>query len=64
MRRWGDPGEGGFRYADFGGEVLAESTFEGFTIPTQLHIGWFYGSERFASEGEFFRVTVDRARFR
>lgn len=32
---------------------------EGITIPTQLRVGWFFGSERFETEGEFFRVTVD-----
>jgi hypothetical protein len=38
--------------------------FGGYTIPTRLRVGWYYGSERFESEGEFFRVTVDDAIFR
>ncbi len=32
--------------------------------PTKLRLGWFFGSERFDAEGEFFRVCVDRASFR
>jgi len=42
----------------------AERAFDGYTIPTRLRIGWYFGSERFESEGEFFRVTIDRATYR
>jgi hypothetical protein len=44
--------------------VEASSTFEGYTIPTQIRAGWFFGSDRFASEGEFFRCTIDKAIYR
>ena len=64
LDRWGNPGGGEYRYADFGGFVKNEATFNGFTIPTQLHIGWHIGTERFESEGEFFRVNIDKAEFR
>ncbi len=43
---------------DFGGVVEAEKTFGDYTIPTQLRLGWFFDSERFESEGEFFRCTL------
>lgn len=69
INRWGNPeGQGHthteFRATPFGGIVSAEKTFEGITIPTQLRVGWYFGTERFEAEGEFFRVTVDDAEFR
>jgi hypothetical protein len=64
MERWGDPDEEGYHYDTFG--VIAEAcgTFDGYTIPTQIRAGWFFGTDRFESEGEFFRCTIDRARYR
>ena len=41
-----------------------EKAFDGITIPTTMRVGWYFGSDRFATEGEFFRVTVDHAEFR
>jgi hypothetical protein len=64
MSRWGNPDGSGFRYEDFGAIVEGESTFEGYTIPARLRIGWYIGTERFETEGEFFRVTVTNAVFR
>ena len=64
MRRWGNPGGGGFRYDDFGGTAEEEGTFDGYTIPTRLRIGWYFGTNRFEADGEFFRVTVDDAAYR
>ena len=60
----GNPVGGAFHYADFGGLVEEESTFDGYTIPTRMRIGWYFGTERFEAEGEFFRVTIDDALFR
>jgi len=67
--RWGNPawaGEGleAYREVPFGCSASAETTFDGITIPTTMRVGWYFGSERFESEGEFFRVTVDHAEFR
>jgi hypothetical protein len=62
--RWGNPEGGEHHYVDFGGEVTAEQRFGNYTIPTRLNLGWFFDSERFESEGEFFRCTVDRAIYR
>jgi len=63
LQRWGDTGDGDFREAEFGGMAEAETTFGGYTIPSRLRIGWYFGTSRFESEGEFFRVTVDDAEF-
>ncbi len=64
MPRWGNPEGGEFHYADFGGFVEEEATFDGYTIPTRLRVGWHFGSPPFESEGEFFRVTIEDASFR
>jgi hypothetical protein len=64
LQRWGNPEGAEFHNADFGGIVEQENTFGGYTIPTRLRVGWYYGSERFESEGEFFRVTIDDAIYR
>lgn len=63
-RRWGDPAGQGYGLYDFGAVVEGEETFGGYTIPSRLRAGWFFGTDRFESEGEFFRVTLDDAIFR
>lgn len=63
-KRWGNPEDGAFHYADFGGFVDEERTFSGYTIPTRMRLGWHFGTEKFDSEGEFFRVTLDDALYR
>jgi hypothetical protein len=63
IKRWGNPEDADFHYADFGGFVEGEGTFGSYTIPTRLRIGWHFGGERFESEGEFFRVTIDDAQY-
>lgn len=64
MQRWGDPDDDGYRYTDFGCIAESEGTFNGYTIPTRLRVGWFIGTPRFDTEGEFFRCTIDEANFR
>ncbi|MGH8070218.1 MAG: DUF6544 family protein [Candidatus Entotheonellia bacterium] len=64
LKRWGNHKGGEFHCLDFGGFVEDEGTFGGYTIPTRLRVGWHFGSERLESEGEFFRVTIDDARYR
>lgn len=64
MERWGNPEGGEFHWRSFGAIVEKESTFGGFTIPGKLRIGWYFGTERFETEGEFFRCTIDEAAFR
>jgi hypothetical protein len=62
--RWGNPEGGDYHYGNFGMVAQATGTFEGYTIPTELRAVWFFGSDRFESEGEFFRCTVDQAIYR
>lgn len=62
--RWGNPGGGPFREVPFGGLMEAEGTFQGLTIPTRVRVGWWFGTERFGREGEFFRAEVTGAEFR
>ncbi len=64
MRRWSNPAGGSFGLVDFGGVLEDEATFDGYTIPTRVTAGWYFGSARFNSEGEFFRATVETATFR
>jgi hypothetical protein len=64
LPRWGNPDGSGFRYINFGAIIEQENTFEGYTIPTRLRIGWYVGTDRFELEGEFFRATVTDAVFR
>lgn len=69
IERWGNPEAGTtkrteFHEYPFGALVSEEKTFEGITIPTVMRVGWYFGSDRFDAEGEFFRVTVDQADFR
>jgi hypothetical protein len=64
LLRWGNPGDTEFDYVDFGAIVEEENTFNGYTIPTRLRVGWHFGTDRFESEGEFFRATIDTAEFR
>src|SRR6266542_3530312 len=63
LKRWGNPEGGEFHYADFGGFAERGGKFDGYAIPTELRIRWHFGTERFESEGEFFRGTVDHAEF-
>ncbi len=62
--RWGNPGDSEFRYVDFGALVEGESTFGSYTIPSRLRAGWYFGSDRFESKGEFFRATIDDVVYR
>ncbi len=64
LPRWGNPDGAAFRYTHFGAFVEAEKRFGGYTIPTRMRVGWYFGTERFDSEGEFFRVTIDDAVYR
>jgi hypothetical protein len=64
LQRWGNPDGKKFRYSGFGGVVEREDTFSGYTIPSRLRIGWYFGTDRFEADGEFFRVTIDDATYR
>lgn len=64
LQRWGNPEGGDYHYDTFGVIAEASGTFEGYTIPTRIRAGWFFDTDRFESEGEFFRCTIDRACYR
>src|SRR5262245_4685254 len=64
MRRWSNPEGGSFGLVDFGGVLESEATFGGYMIPSRVRAGWYFGTPRFESEGEFFRATIDDATFR
>lgn len=62
--RWGNPDGGKHRYVDFGVVVDEERAFGGYTLPSRVRAGWYYGTDRFAAEGEFFRATIDNVEFK
>jgi hypothetical protein len=64
LPRWGNPEGKEFRYLDFGGVVEEERCFGGYTIPSRIRAGYYFGSARFEAEGEFFRGTIDDAVYR
>jgi hypothetical protein len=64
MPRWGNPNSPEFRYVACGGFIDEERTFQGYTVPSRVRVGWHFGSPRFQQDGEFFRVTVDSAVYR
>ncbi|NOY85764.1 MAG: hypothetical protein GXP52_00490 [Deltaproteobacteria bacterium] len=64
MIRWGNPSGGAYESLPFGGIVEDESRFGGYTVPSRLRVGWYLGTERFDTEGDFFHVTVDDAVYR
>ncbi len=65
LERWGEPGTGqGYGLRSFGGWVEDERSYDGYTIPTRLRAGWHFNSDRFESEGEFFRCRIEAAAFK
>jgi hypothetical protein len=64
MPRWGNPEGADFHLAYCGGFVDESATFGGYTIPVRMRVGWYFGTERFETEGEFFRVSIDDAVYR
>lgn len=64
LLRWGNPDGMAFPYENFGGLFEQEKSFAGYTLPTQVRVGWHFGTPRFETDGEFFRATIDSAEFR
>ncbi len=61
-QRWSNANpEGVFRLQPFGGTVLAEETFQGFTIPSQVSVGNHYDTAQYVP---FFQARITRARYR
>lgn len=64
LQRWGNPENAAYHYVPFGGSADQEKTFDGYTIPTRLRVGWYFGTPQSDTDGEFFRCTIDHAEFR
>lgn len=59
MQRWGDlTDDRSFRYIPYGGFVDEERSFDGYTIPSRLRIGWWFGTDRYQ---EAIRLRLDWA---
>ncbi|HBB34023.1 MAG TPA: hypothetical protein DDZ80_22660 [Cyanobacteria bacterium UBA8803] len=60
MPRWGEDKmeKGKFAYLPYGAEFSEEATFNGYTVPSQMGVGWWFGTERYE---ETFRATVEQA---
>jgi hypothetical protein len=61
IMRWGNVGQDGFRYIPFGGDIHAEQRFGDLVVPSELTIGWWYGTARYRP---FFHATIHDARGR
>lgn len=57
LPRWKDDIK---EFVPFGVVIEEEQEFGGYTIPSQLHGGWWFGSAR---HGDFFRFTIEQAMF-
>lgn len=62
MRRYGNVGVPDWQEIPYGFAVEREETFGGYTIPTKLRGGWWYGTERYVAE-EASSFTVHEARY-
>ena len=51
--------DGQYQYIPFGGPLDEEATFAGYTIPTRLRMGWWYGTDRYQEEFRF-QITSGR----
>jgi hypothetical protein len=59
--RWGDrTQDGSWAYIPMGGKCYAERTFGGFTIPSRVEAGWWFGSEQYF---EFFQGAIEQAEY-
>ena len=61
MQRWGNvTADGSFRYIPYGGTVADEWLVDGYTIPSTLSAGWWYGTDDYL---EVVRIKVDSVRY-
>ncbi|MGM0650839.1 MAG: DUF6920 family protein [Bacteroidota bacterium] len=65
MQRWGKlDNNKTFEYMPFGGNMLKEQQFAGYTIPTTINVGWLFGTDQFKTKGEFFRADIKEVSFK
>lgn len=62
VRRWGQPDNRPAGLYPFGGAMDGEHTFDGVTIASLGHVGWWWDTPG-QDDGVFFRFRVDRASF-
>jgi len=55
IMRWGNVGRDGFGYIPFGADVHAERRFGDLVVPSELSVGWWYGTPR---HRPFFEATI------
>jgi hypothetical protein len=61
LQRWGNvTDDGSFRHIPYGGTIEEERTFGGYTIPTRIEGGWWYGTERYF---EVLHLKLDSIRY-
>ena len=61
MERWGNlTADGHFTLIPFGADMSGESTFGGYTVPSQLNVIWWYGTDR---SFDFFHAQLSQATF-
>ncbi len=53
--RWGNVGQQEFGYIPFGGDIHAERRFDNLVLPSQVTVGWWYGTPRYRP---FFEATI------
>jgi hypothetical protein len=64
MTRWGNPEGGDFHEVPFGVFLSEPKRFSGYAISTRIRAGWYFGTPRFETEGEFFRAEILAAELR
>ena len=55
LLRWGNAGQKHFSYIPFGGEFHAERRFGDLTLPSEVSVGWWWGTPRYEP---FFEATI------
>lgn len=63
MHRYGNVGTPDWSLIPYGFATESESTFEGYTIPSTVRGGWWYGTDRYQPEAASF-FSIHGARFR
>jgi hypothetical protein len=55
VMRWGNVDQDDYGYIPFGGIVSADRRFGDFVLPSQVRVGWWFGTRRFAP---FFEAEI------
>ncbi|HEY9771201.1 MAG TPA: DUF6544 family protein [Coleofasciculaceae cyanobacterium] len=57
LPRWGERKDGQWQYLLLGGEIQAEQTFGGYTVPAKIDAGYWFGNKYWS----FFQATIKQA---